>query len=52
MDSKNYQSIIGSLRYLNCTNPDIVFVMGGYKLINGGPEILIFESSKDDSQIC
>jgi hypothetical protein len=27
VDSNNYWSIIGSLRYLTCTRPDIAFVM-------------------------
>jgi Reverse transcriptase (RNA-dependent DNA polymerase) len=28
VDSNTYQSIIGSLRYLTCTKPDIAFVVG------------------------
>jgi hypothetical protein len=29
VDSNTYQSMIGSLRYLTCTRPDITFVVGG-----------------------
>jgi hypothetical protein len=51
VDSNTYRSMIGSLKYLTCARPDIIFAVVGRKSIYGGPEIPSLESSEEDSQI-
>jgi hypothetical protein len=52
IDSNNYWSMISSLRYLTCTRSDISFYGRRGKSVHGGLKILIFESSKEDPEIC
>jgi hypothetical protein len=51
VDSNNYQSLIGSLRYLTCTRTNISFAVARGKSVHGGPETFTFESSEDDPEI-
>jgi hypothetical protein len=51
VDSNNYQSLIGSPRYLTCAMPDISFTVGVASRFMEDPETFIFECSEEDPEI-